>query len=669
MCCTLPGKCFAWLLYVSAIILLLPLLSASSQSAAPLHNRKKQAEDTVQSLYAEGERDFSQGDYTGAAQKFKEALALEPHSPQLLNNLGVAYHMEGHFPQAVEALRAALQLNPKLVSANLILGLDLVRLGRPQQAITALENVLTEQPGNRDGLMGLASAFFATNQFEEASHVYLKEVAIRPSDSDAWYGLGICFEHLSEDVARGMARTGAHSPYYYRLIGEFLLSQGADIDAEQAFRHALALARPTDQTGLHAALGFVLMGQSQLNEAKASFRTELRLNRGNLDAKLGLAAISLDEGNIDGALKELCTVYRVDSGFYLAHLGSFAASLDSAGIKAARQLKPVNFRSDCATVLRLLQKEMANPGAGANKISVFQPSPSKAGSAGSGTARAVEEAKRSFESGAYTRCATELQMLSYRNPSVELLLARCASLSGDFYESFQASQQALKADPRNLPADYWTAEASKKLAQAAFNRAVLLNPNSWQGHVLLGDIYRQRKQWGDARSNYVQAARLKPSSPAPYLGLATIDWQNGQFGDAEVNLHKATAMGGRNIQANFEMGDILVRQHRFRGALPYLQKTAAAEPDLLAAHADLGRCYAALGEAPAAIRELTRALATDRFGDLHYLLYIQYKNQGRTALAQAALSDSQKLRARELEIQHSRLQRALRNANSRKGSL
>ena len=186
-----------------------------------------------------------------------------------------------------------------------------------------------------------------------------------------------------------------------------------------------------------------------------------------------------------------------------------------------------------------------------------------------------------------------------------------------------------------------------------------LNPDSWQGHVLLGDLYRQRKKWQLAVSHYQAAAQLKATSPAPFLGLATLYWENGENEKAEEALRKVLELEPNSQQANFELGDIEVRRHRFESAIPYLRKGIASSPDLLAAHADLGKAYAAVGRDEEAVAEINRALPMDRYGDLHYQLSLVYKRQGKTVLAQQALTESERLRAAELQTQQRRLQRAL----------
>jgi len=74
-----------------------------------------------------------------------------------------------------------------------------------------------------------------------------------------------------------------------------------------------------------------------------------------------------------------------------------------------------------------------------------------------------------------------------------------------------------------------------------------------------------------------------------------------------------------------------------------LKKGIASSPDLPAAHADLGTADAAVGRDEEVVAEINRALPMDRYGDLHCQLHLLYKNQGKTALAQEAPAESDRL--------------------------
>jgi tetratricopeptide (TPR) repeat protein len=256
-------------------------------------------------------------------------------------------------------------------------------------------------------------------------------------------------------------------------------------------------------------------------------------------------------------------------------------------------------------------------------------------------------------------CAQTLSGISFLKASDDSILARCAFLSGYYLVAYDAAKNLLAGAADSAPGTYWKAEAAKKLSQSAFEKALLISPDSWQGRVLMGDIYRQQSKWDLAISEYTAAAKLMPTSPAAELGLGTVYWQNGQNGPAESALRTALEIDAENPQTNFELGDVLVREHRFEEAAPYLQRTVNERPDFLPAHADLAKVYIAGQNTARAMAEVFKALPTDQTGDLHYQLYLLYKKQGMAGQAQTALEQSQKLRAGALETRQKNLEEAL----------
>jgi tetratricopeptide (TPR) repeat protein len=618
------------------------------------------SQDGVDRLFAEAAKDVNSGQYSAAIDKYQSILALEPNSAEALSNLGVAYHLAGRFAEAVEALQKAIQLNPALVPANLILGIDDIRLGRPRDSLDPLARVLRLDPQNRDALLAQASAYFALRDFAKTAGIYENEIAIRKDDADAWYGLGIAFEHLAEDATRKMATAGANTVYYHRLVGEYLTEQGAEIDAEEAFRRALGSAGSKDE-GLHAALGFAHLRLGVVSEAEHDFRVELERHPGSREGQLGLAAVELARSEDLAALNRLCDIDRNDEDFLLSRLPSLLASVDAQAQARAVEYLRNSPSPPCPPVAAALRKEIVSPGAEGGFRHAFEAATYESARA----SRSVSASGHAALSGgeADTDCSGLAATLPRLSLDAAAKLAQCSFQSGRFLVSEQAAQKVVSRDPGNVAGLYWHAEASRKLAQAAFRNAVELKPESWQGHILVADIYRQQKRWPEAVANYEAAANLNPSSAAPYLGLATVHWQNGEFDQAESALHRVLQLDAENPQANFELGDIYVRRHEFEQALPYLRKRIAQGPELLMAHADLGKCLAAKGNVDDAIAELTRAEPVDRYGDIHYQLYLLYKAQGKSELARAALASSDRLRQLELQNQSAHLARA-RDATS-----
>jgi len=649
-----------WAMFLLAALLCGSRGTAENGTGSP----KSGNQERVAQLFAQAAQEINSGKYSAAIETYKSALSIQPDSPQTLSNLGVAYHLAGRFPEAVETLKKALKLNPDSLPANLILGIDSVRLGKPQEALPALQQVLKRDPHHRDALLAEASAYFALHDFASATRVYQAEVTVRPDDADAWYSLGLCFEHLAETTTRQMAKLEATSSYYHRLVGEFLTEQDQEIDAEEALRLALKSSGAEDE-GLHAALGFAHLRLGLMDQAGQDFETELQLHRGNLEGQLGRAAVAFERADCSAALNTLCAIYQADSDFFLSHLGFLVACLDRDTQSRVSTYLANNSSRSCPVVRALLQTEIAFPGTAGVSERTFEAPPAERGP-GTGTkAPGPGNLPAAGAPAARTSCLLLLGKFPELNIGEASKVAQCSFLSGRFLISLRTAQLLLSRESSSGPGLFWQAEASRRLAQAAFQKAVQLKADSWQGNILIADIYRQRKKWDEAIRHYRAAAELNPSSPAPYLGLATVCWQTGEFEQAETALQKVLKLDPENAQANFELGDIDVRLHRFGQAVPYLRKTLAQNPDLLIAHADLGKSLAHSGAVSEAITELTEAKPVDRYGDIHYELFQLYREQGKTDLAQKALATSEQLRKVESQNHASRLRRAAEAAAQR----
>ncbi len=628
---------------------------------SPSGHAESTVQAQVQKLFSEAQGDIAHGEFNAAALKYQRALTIQPNSAEAYSNLGVAYHMAGRLADAIAASRKALQIDRYMGSANLILGIDLVKTGQAQLAFSPLENVLNQDPSNRDALMALAGAYFAEHDFARATQTYRRELHSRPDDGDAWFGQGICYEHLAEETTRQLANAASNSSYSSRLLGEFLLSQGREIDAEEAFRRSLQQAELTkeDIGGIHAALGLVHLRLGEPELAHDEFAKELNLYPGSLDAKLGWIAIEIVHGDMPESIDRLCRVFNYDPGYFEAHLDSFVNLFDeSTQSELGVFLEWYHAPSNCQLAVGSLRQHTQSPETPTLTDHELDPLTEAKDSKGQIDASALTTARVAADGGQYTDCAEHLLKIPNALGDSGGLLAKCAFMSGRYLIAFEVAERILREAPADKAAAYWKAKSAGKLAQVSFQKGVSLSPDSWQGHILLGDIYRQRQNWDQAISHYQAASRLNPTIPASFLGLAAVYWRNGQFAVAIPALQKVLVLDPNNAEAAFVLGDIYTRQHRFDEAIPYLKRTLSLNPEQLAAHADLGKAFAELNEVQAAIAELTLALPMDESGDIHYQLYELYKKNGQLELAKQALATSERLRVEDAESRKRRLGRA-----------
>src|SRR5262245_5805280 len=82
------------------------------------------------------------GDPASAASIFREALTRHPRDPQLLFGAGVTAGIQGQDQDAIAFLKQALQIEPQLAQAAVILGELLYRRGDLELAIKTYERTL-----------------------------------------------------------------------------------------------------------------------------------------------------------------------------------------------------------------------------------------------------------------------------------------------------------------------------------------------------------------------------------------------------------------------------------------------------------------------------------------------------------------------------------------------
>lgn len=88
------------------------------------------------------------GDGDRAATVFREALTQDPRDPTLHFGAGIAAHLLGHETDAMQSLRRALQLEPRLIDASALLGEIERHEGDIDAAIRTYEQALARAPGN-----------------------------------------------------------------------------------------------------------------------------------------------------------------------------------------------------------------------------------------------------------------------------------------------------------------------------------------------------------------------------------------------------------------------------------------------------------------------------------------------------------------------------------------
>jgi tetratricopeptide (TPR) repeat protein len=138
------------------------------------------------------------GDFRTAISGFQALIRNGADSPELRNNLGIAYFQVRDFGRALQEFRIALAKQPNSAPGNLFAGLSLLNAGRPKESLAYLQKAHLLGPDDPMPLLALARAEIACNHLVEARGRYQEAVRLYPQNAEAWYGLGIVDRVLAE---------------------------------------------------------------------------------------------------------------------------------------------------------------------------------------------------------------------------------------------------------------------------------------------------------------------------------------------------------------------------------------------------------------------------------------------------------------------------------------
>src|ERR1700730_8839394 len=151
-------------MFRSGIALILPFLFVGcAQRATQLKERAR--------LHLElGVSHLAQGDYPNALNELNQAEQLDPNNPAIENNLGLAYTVRNRPKEAEQHYRKALELDPKYTDARANLGRLMIDAKKYDEALAELgqvENDLT-YPYPEKALSLIGMVYFNKAKYKKA---------------------------------------------------------------------------------------------------------------------------------------------------------------------------------------------------------------------------------------------------------------------------------------------------------------------------------------------------------------------------------------------------------------------------------------------------------------------------------------------------------------------
>jgi eukaryotic-like serine/threonine-protein kinase len=225
-----------------------------------------------------------------AVAELDSAVEKDPRFALGYATLGEAYRLRfqtDHHPawveQALTSCRTALDIDHRLPTAHVTLGLLNATLNKYDVAVQEFQKALDINPRDADALIGMAGVYEQMGRISDAEANYKAAIALRPDYWDGYNSLGDFYDRqkrMKDSISqfqRIIQLTPDNTAAYNSLGVEYLeLADPASLSAaEQTFQKSIQIA-PTYQA--YADLGWLYLLQKRYVDSAAATRKALDLN-------------------------------------------------------------------------------------------------------------------------------------------------------------------------------------------------------------------------------------------------------------------------------------------------------------------------------------------------------------------------------------------------------
>jgi tetratricopeptide (TPR) repeat protein len=532
-------------------------------------------------------------DLQTAETEYRLITSRNPRFAGAYLNLGLVYHQQKKYPDAVNVLKTAVQLDPHALGSQLFLGIDEYLTGDFKSAQEHLRKALAADPKDRQAGLYLGFDYLALDQPFQAVEIMRQTAKYYPSDAEVLYHLGEAHLKAGQQGIARMNKLGDQSALVFWSLAIVAKQKKDTVGMLEDFMKALALDPYIAElywelaTTLHEKMPKIASAALARYQLLEPDREDIR------EIKTEATEVDIDEAD-QRSLDHLWR--RIPEIHPKAAAPAVADSFVNQAL-AEREKLPGNAQLRAALHLYAQGKyeEAAKKLAVARAITLdwswsylWALSYERAGN--------HEEAEQVFAK----------RLLPFMPiPSVSFLAVRIESVM-----ALKCLEDVLSAQPDSYTAKlllgkYHAAENQDDLALAEYQEALKLAPNQLGIHLAIGTVYASQLQWPRAIEEYRAELVLDPVNS---IALA-------QLGHALTETHDASSAG------------------------PVLQQALHANPSDSAAYIDLGKVWEMQGQNDKAIQAYESALRYDPTQlNLHYKLSRLYQKQGQSERAQKELA-------------------------------
>ncbi|HEX8252521.1 MAG TPA: sulfatase-like hydrolase/transferase [Thermoanaerobaculia bacterium] len=286
--------------------------------------------------------------YVGTAKNRSGPLPNPRDEIGALAGIKAAFKLadERRHDEAIAALRALLERNPRLADAWSKLGELLVGTGRSEEAVAAYKSAIAQSERfSPDLALGLGFALLQSGKPREAAEHARLALGSNPREANELLARTMLEQQRfgdAEQHARVAIEAGDRQPRSLLLLAEVQRDAGRLPQAMQSVEEAERRARELDVPHLYGAdylRGDILARLDRPDEARAAYRREITHAPEHLQSYANLAIVELILGRRDVAMQTLEEMARKNPhrGAYLLAAKTLDAFGDTRGAASWRQ--------------------------------------------------------------------------------------------------------------------------------------------------------------------------------------------------------------------------------------------------------------------------------------------------------------------------------------------
>ena len=607
-------------------------------------------------------------DDANALQAFQQALKLDPNSTRALNNLGNLYVTEKKLDQAEKEFRKVLRVEPGNRDGNYNLGLVLMAMGSPVEAISHLQRVHPPDIATRFNLIraylragrtaeGLKIAtdlstqnkddvqlhftlgvlLASEKQYRAAQFELEKANALQPETLEILYNLGEAYlrtaEYAKAELALNRAlKLKADSPETLYLLAQVYQEQNRAVDALDLLVAAHKLA--PQNTDVIFLLARVSMTQNYFEDAIPLLESGLKIAPQRADLRAALGESYFMSGKAEKAIEAFKALIELDPsarsyafmGLSYRHLGQF----DEARKYFEAGLKQDPHNASCLFNMGYIEERQGNH---ARAEELFQ----AALRANPDLSEALLElanlriANKKFQEAAdllrrYVKISREPAAGYYKLAMAERSLHQMDAAQRDLSVFQTLSKNApMGPYPYQHLFDYVDNRSSlssqdrTQLDLTQLTEEVIKHPDQPQNLYLLAETYLKLGRPEEARKTLVQLDQLSAADYRTQTGVGVLLARYRLYDDAIQHFQTALSANPESDDVKFDLADAYFRKGAYAQALAATKQVSVQGQQDGAFLALLGDIYAHLGDTTRASEIFRDAISRNPDNDQYYL--------------------------------------------------